>query len=106
MIDKKVELADKGREAEDVKKAFERVFRSSDGRIILKELARDCFQDIGTYCNDPYLSSFREGRISEFMYIVNMATIDFSEYMGLLAERIQELSEIGEKYGFRESTGS
>jgi hypothetical protein len=63
------------------KLAFERVFKSTDGQVVLAVLANKCIPDIGEYEPDPYRMAYNEGQRNMLMTILRTASIEMEDFL-------------------------
>jgi hypothetical protein len=69
-----------------VKEAYEKVFSTEEGKIILNDLGKKCMEELGIYISDENKYIYNEGRRSIFMYLLDNIKLDFRLY----AERFVE----------------
>jgi hypothetical protein len=63
------------------KMAFERLFQSAEGKLILKILADKCIPHMGTYDPDMQRVAFREGQRNVFLTILKLASIETDKFL-------------------------
>ncbi len=68
-------------ELREIKVNFERVFKSSDGEVILSVLGTECFPEIGCYESDPYKMSYNEGKRYMLMKILSLSDMSMEEFL-------------------------
>jgi len=66
---------------EEIKLAFERVFKSSDGELILGALGDVCIKDCGNYESELMKLAFNNGKVHVFITILNMINLELSDYI-------------------------
>jgi hypothetical protein len=69
-----------------IKEAYERVFSTEEGKMILDDLAKKCLDGIGVYVAEANQYIYNEGKRSIFMYLLDCIKLDFKLY----AERFVE----------------
>lgn len=67
--------------AKEEKVCFERVFRSTDGEVILKVLGNNCMPDMGYYEPDSHKMAFNEGKRNIFLMLLRLASIPIDDFM-------------------------
>lgn len=70
-------------ELREIKVRFEKVFRSSDGEVILSVLGNECFSEIGNYESDPYKMAYNEGKRYMLMKILSLSDMSMEEFLEL-----------------------
>ena len=61
---------------------YRRVFDTVDGKMVLEDLAKRCFENYTSFdANNPYQTSFNEGRRSVYKHIINLLNRDLKELL-------------------------
>lgn len=72
--------------------AFKRVFNSSEGATVLKELKRLCMHDKSTYVkNDTHGTAFNEGKravLLQILQVLDMTDVELNELLKKYNEEI------------------
>jgi hypothetical protein len=63
------------------KEAIERLTETDDGKLLIEYLSDLVLFDIGTFCNDPYALSFREGRRSILINLLSLKDMKLMKYI-------------------------
>ena len=78
------------------KKAYENIFQTPSGKIVLKDLFDNSFINMGKYCKDSNENIFMEGKRGLVLHILSMIKMPFEEYLNMY---MKEGEEINEFYG-------
>jgi hypothetical protein len=70
--------------------AYQRLFASEDGKIVLKDLSRACHLDVPTMSSDPYETAYREGERSVLLRILKTINADPEQLMKLVTDNQEE----------------
>lgn len=70
-------------ELKELKLAFERVFKSTDGQVILSVLGGECIPEIGKYESDPYKMAYKEGQRYMLMKILSLSNIEMEKFLNM-----------------------
>jgi hypothetical protein len=64
-----------------VKKAFESVFGSREGKLVLRHLFANCHQNIINFTGDVHILAYEAGKYAMFCDILTMSEMPLDEYM-------------------------
>ena len=60
---------------------FRQVFDTPEGKAVLEDLKKRCFDKTSTYDDNPYRTYFNEGRRSVYKYIINLLEQDLTQIL-------------------------
>jgi hypothetical protein len=78
--------SEKAKSFVEQKVVFERVFRSTDGEIILGVLSDQCISEMGVYEPDSHKVMFNEGKRNIFLTILKLASISVEDFLKKLVK--------------------
>lgn len=60
---------------------YRNVFDTPEGKAVLEDLKKRCFDKTSTYDDNPYRTYFNEGRRSVYKYIINLLEQDLTQIL-------------------------
>lgn len=60
---------------------YRNVFDTPEGKAVLEDLRKRCFDKMTTFDDNPYRTYFNEGRRSVYKYIINLLEQDLTQIL-------------------------
>jgi len=70
--------------------AYQRLFETEDGKIVLKDLMKCCHFDLPSFDSDPYQTAFNEGERHLLLRIIQTINADPERLLELMKDNQEE----------------
>lgn len=74
--------------------AYQRLFKTEDGQIVLKDLMRSCHFDQPSFDPDPYRTAFNEGERHLLLRILKTINSDPEQLLQLIKDNQEKQNEV------------
>lgn len=70
-----------------IKRAFDEVFSSKEGKIVLTQLANQCLPQLGSCYENPHKAYHEQGKLYMLMFILRLANIDVNNFLAKYSQK-------------------